>query len=154
VPYEQQVALAKWMISNRALIIKAGTVFELPSIRLIENSKGRRRSLTIMPLAMGRLQHSSPANRPGPSENLWMGSRGAYPAEAMVGAWIGEKRYFRPGTFPHVSTTGNWQDVGHFTQVIWKRRTHVGCAVYRDERWDFLICRYSPKGNVDGRQVP
>ncbi len=104
--------------------------------------------------AMGRLQHSSRANRPGQSENLWMGTRGAYPAEAMVGAWIGEKRYFRSGTFPNVSTSGNWQDVGHFTQLVWKGTTHVGCAVHHDARWDFLICRYSPKGNVDGRPIP
>ncbi len=72
----------------------------------------------------------------------------------MVGAWIGEKRYFRTGTFPNVSTSGNWQDVGHFPQLIWKGTTHVGCAVHRDARWDFLICRYSPKGNIDGRQIP
>jgi len=104
--------------------------------------------------ATGRLQHSTRANRPGQAENLWMGTRGAYPPEAMVGAWIDEKRSFRPGIFPNVSTSGNWQDVGHFTQLIWKRTTHVGCAVHRDARWDFLICRYSPKGNVDGRQVP
>ena len=104
--------------------------------------------------AIGRLQHSSRINRPGQSENLWMGTRGAYPPEAMVGAWNDEKRYLRPGTFPFVSATGNWQDVAHFTQVIWKGTTHVGCAVYRDNRWDFLICRYSPKGNVEGSPVP
>ena len=104
--------------------------------------------------AMGRLQHSSRANRPGQAENLWMGTRGAYSPEAMVGAWNGEKRYLRPGIFPYVSSTGNWQDVAHFTQVIWKGTTHVGCAVHRDARYDFLICRYSPKGNVDGRRVP
>jgi len=104
--------------------------------------------------AMGRLQHSSRANRPGQAENLWMGTLKAYSPEAMVGAWNGEKRYLRPGIFPYVSSTGNWQDVAHFTQVIWKGTTHVGCAVHRDARYDFLICRYSPKGNVDGRRVP
>ena len=104
--------------------------------------------------AIGRLQHSSRANRPGQAENLWMGTRGAYAPEAMVGAWNDEKRFLRPGVFPYVSSTGNWQDVAHFTQVIWKGTTHVGCAVHRDSRHDFLICRYSPKGNIDGRQVP
>jgi hypothetical protein len=104
--------------------------------------------------AIGRLQHSNRANRPGQAENLWMGTRGGFAPEAMVGAWNSEKRYLRPGTFPFVSSTGNWQDVAHFTQVIWKGTTHVGCAVHRDARWDFLICRYSPKGNVDGRLVP
>jgi len=104
--------------------------------------------------AMGRLQHSSRANRPGQAENLWMGTRGAFQPEQMVGTWNDEKRFLRPGVFPFVSATGNWQDVAHFTQVIWKGTTHVGCAVHRDARWDFLICRYSPKGNVDGRRVP
>jgi hypothetical protein len=104
--------------------------------------------------AMGRLQHSSRANRPGQAENLWMGTRGAYQPEDMVGMWNDEKRFLRPGTFPFVSSTGKWQDVAHFTQVIWKGTTHVGCAVHRDARYDFLICRYSPKGNVDGRRVP
>lgn len=104
--------------------------------------------------AMGRLQHSSRANRPGQAENLWMGTRAAFPPEAMVGAWNQEKRFLRPGIFPAVSATGNWQDVAHFTQVIWKGTTHVGCAVHRDARHDYLICRYSPRGNVDGRRVP
>lgn len=104
--------------------------------------------------AIGRLQHSSRANRAGQAENLWMGTRGAYSLEAMVGTWSSERRYFRPGIFPHVSATGSWQDIGHFTQMIWKTTTHVGCALHRDRRHDFLICRYSPKGNVDGRRVP
>jgi hypothetical protein len=104
--------------------------------------------------ALGRLQHSSRANRPGQAENLWMGTRGAFAPEAMVGSWNSEKQFFRPGIFPSVSSTGNWQDVAHFTQVVWRGTTHVGCALYRDTRWDFLICRYWPKGNIDGRIVP
>ena len=32
--------------------------------------------------------------------------------------------------------------------------THVGCAIYRDGGWDYLICRYSPPGNRDGKIVP
>ena len=30
----------------------------------------------------------------------------------------------------------------------------VGCEIYRTAAWDFLICRYSPPGNIDGRPVP
>ncbi len=61
--------------------------------------------------AMGRLHHSSRFNRPGQAENLRMGTRGSYLPEAMVGVWNAEKRYLRPGTFPFVNATGNWQDV-------------------------------------------
>ena len=103
---------------------------------------------------MGRLEHSPRATRPGQRENLWMGTRGAFSPEQMVGSWIAERAYFRPGVFPNVSRTGDWEDVAHYTQLIWKGTTHVGCAVYPSARWDYLICRYSPPGNKDGRALP
>lgn len=34
---------------------------------------------------LGRLQHSPPESRPGQGENLWMGTRGAYSIEEMIG---------------------------------------------------------------------
>lgn len=103
---------------------------------------------------LGRLQHSPRAGRVGQRENLWMGSRGAFSPEQMVGNWIAEKAYYRAGMpFPHVSRTGNWSDVAHYTQVVWRGTTHVGCSIYPTHRWDYLICRYSPPGNVDGRRA-
>lgn len=102
----------------------------------------------------GRLQHSPRASRPGQRENLWMGTRGAFSPEQMVGTWIAERRHFRPGIYPNVSKTGNWYDVSHYTQLIWKGTTRVGCAVHSAGQWDYLICRYSPPGNVDGWWLP
>ena len=103
---------------------------------------------------MGRLQHSPRQLRPGQRENLWMGSRGAFSPEQMVGSWIEERNAFRPGVFPAVSRTGDWSDVAHYTQLIWKDTTHVGCAIQPAGQWDYLICRYSPPGNIDGRRLP
>jgi hypothetical protein len=103
---------------------------------------------------MGRLQHSPRESRPGQRENLWMGTRGFYSPEQMVWSWVSERSMFRPGVFPDVSTTGNWSDVSHYTQLIWRTTTHVGCAVHGAGQWEFLICRYSPPGNIDGRRVP
>ncbi|MEO7178456.1 MAG: CAP domain-containing protein [Allosphingosinicella sp.] len=103
---------------------------------------------------LGKLAHSPPAARPGQGENLWMGTRNAYELEEMAGSWAAEKSLFRPGTFPAVSTSGNWSDVAHYTQMIWKGTTRVGCAVHKSRKWDFLICRYSPYGNVVGQRVP
>lgn len=104
--------------------------------------------------SLGRLRHSPKGNRPGQRENLWMGTRGAFSPEQMVGTWIAERAHFRPGVYPNVSKTGSWYDVSHYTQLIWKGTTHVGCAIQRSRQWDFLICRYSPPGNIDGRRVP
>ncbi|MCB2065055.1 MAG: SCP-like extracellular [Erythrobacter sp.] len=101
----------------------------------------------------GRMEHSSREGRGGAGENLWAGTAGRYGADRMVGAFVAERQYFRNGMFPRVSTTGNWSDVGHYTQVVWRETQEVGCAVARGEQWDFLVCRYWPAGNTYDRAV-
>lgn len=97
-----------------------------------------------------QLEHSPRAERPGQAENLFRGPAGQYSLEAMVENWASERRQFRPGIFPAISTTGNPEDVSHYTQIIWPTTTKVGCALHQTRRWDYLICRYSPRGNQDG----
>ncbi len=104
--------------------------------------------------SLGRLAHSPRDTRPGQRENLAMGSASHYGADHLVAFWIDEKRHFRPGTFPNVSRTGYWKDVAHYTQMIWKGTTNVGCAMHAAGGRNYLICRYSPPGNADGRSVP
>jgi hypothetical protein len=102
----------------------------------------------------GRLAHSSPTTRPGQGENLWMGTRGAYQLEEMLGHWAAERSLFSPGIFPAVSRSGQWSDVAHYTQMIWRGTTRLGCAVHQGRESDVLVCRYAPPGNVVGEQVP
>lgn len=90
-------------------------------------------------------EHSNTRGNQG--ENLWMGTRDAYPSAAMVQGWIDEERYMKSGKFPDVSTTGNWADVGHMTQLLWPTTTHVGCAKASSAANDYFVCRYSPPGN-------
>ena len=60
---------------------------------------------------------------------------------------------FFPGIFPATSRTGNWIDVGHYTQMIWPTSQRIGCALASTRSTDYLVCRYSPAGNIDGRWV-
>ena len=56
--------------------------------------------------------HHAPENRFAPQgENLWAGTIGYYSYEAMVDAWVREKRFFQPGVFPYNSITGRVADV-------------------------------------------
>jgi hypothetical protein len=119
-----------------------------------DNDLGTAAAYYAQQMAMsGRFEHSDRAARRGIGENLWTGTHGAYSVEAMVGAWASEKRMFVPGVFPAVSRTGNWIDVGHYTQVIWPATQRIGCALAATGRTDYLVCRYSPAGNIDGRWV-
>ena len=100
----------------------------------------------------GRFEHA-PENPYAPEgENLWAGTKGYFAPEAMVDAWIREKRFFRPGVFPDNSTTGRVEDVGHYTQLIWRATTEVGCAEAASADEDILVCRYTEAGNYKGER--
>jgi hypothetical protein len=57
---------------------------------------------------------------------------------------------------PIMSDFEKW---GHFSQIVWKGTTHVGCAtvmcdqlgnVDSSSSMPFTVCNYSPPGNYDG----
>src|SRR6185369_16950939 len=102
--------------------------------------------------SLGRLVHSPRETRPGQRENLAKAWHGTLTPEQLVDLWSREKRMLQPGLFPAVSRTGQWEDVAHYTQMVWPTTTRVGCAVFAAD-WDYLICRYSPPGNIDGKPV-
>ena len=100
----------------------------------------------------GNFAHDPQQERsPRQGENLWMGTRDAYAYGEMAGAWVDEDRYFKRGLFPDSSTTGIWGDVAHYTQIIWPTSQRIGCATASNGRDDYLVCRYSPAGNIVGR---
>ncbi|MEO9635852.1 MAG: CAP domain-containing protein [Parasphingorhabdus sp.] len=102
-------------------------------------------------IANGGFEHSPGDTRPGQGENLWAGTASAFSFQQMVDGWINEKRFFVRGVFPNVSTTGRWQDVGHYTQIIWRDTTKLGCGIASNAQRDVLVCRYSPPGNFIGQ---
>lgn len=102
--------------------------------------------------ATGRFEHA-PENRAAPEgENIWAGTKGYYSPDAMVDAWVREKRYFKYGVFPNNSTTGNVEDVGHYTQMVWRATSEVGCAEAASAGEDILVCRYAEAGNYIGER--
>ena len=117
--------------------------------RLEAEAAGYARYLASRNLFM----HSSRASRGDTGENLWMGTRGAFTIESMVGGWLSEGTKFRAGVFPAVSRNGNWHEVGHYTQMVWPQTRRVGCAIASNRSFDFLVCRYWPSGNVHGQPV-
>ena len=90
----------------------------------------------------------------GEGENIWMGTSHAYSFTQMIDSFGAEKQYFSNGVFPNVSNTGNWFDVGHYTQMVWGNTTNVGCAGVDGPDGNYrLVCRYNPPGNMMGNPV-
>jgi uncharacterized protein YkwD len=98
----------------------------------------------------GKFGHSPPDTRKGEGESLWVGTAGSYSPEEMVGGWAAEKSSYRYGAFTNGTTDG--QVTGHYTQMIWKNSTTVGCAKASGGGYDVLVCRYSPAGNAIGEK--
>lgn len=101
---------------------------------------------------VGYLAHSEDEpDDPDPSgENLWAGTRDSYSVEQMIDFWTAERAHFHPGRFPDNSDTGEIEDIGHYTQVIWRGTTKVGCAIADNGQDEYLVCRYHEGGNVMG----
>ena len=99
------------------------------------------------------LEHDGALDAEG--ENLWRGSKDAYTPEDMVTMWIDEKAAFKNGLFEDVSTSGQWEDVGHYTQVIWRGTAQVGCALVTvaSGEDEVLVCRYLDGGSVMGQKT-
>lgn len=140
--------------------------------RLLAGHNRERATLGIAPLAwndalvqdaqayaehlarIGHLVHSEDdlADPDPQGENLWAGTSGYYGPEAMVGLWVAEKSDFKPGIFPNNSISGDLENVGHYTQLMWRSSHSVGCAIAHGREDDFLVCRYSEGGNVIGER--
>ena len=101
----------------------------------------------------GTFEHSSKASRPGVAENLARGTRGFFGVDRLIASWLAERMAFVPGIFPNNSRTGNWLHISHYSQVIWPTTTRIGCGMASGGGNNYLVCRYSPKGNRDGQPV-
>jgi hypothetical protein len=101
----------------------------------------------------GTFEHADDGPGEPQGENLWGGTKGFYTPEAMVGLWIAEKKHYREGPIPSNSLTGRFQDVGHYTQLMWQSSLTIGCAMATGRRDDIMVCRYRDAGNVEG-QIP
>lgn len=99
-----------------------------------------------------RMEHSAPIERRGQGENLAMGVLAYHDSAMLIDLWVDEESKLKSGVFPDVSRTGNYADVGHFTQMVWRQSRKVGCAERDNGKNTYLVCRYYPSGNVYGAE--
>jgi hypothetical protein len=81
-------------------------------------------------------------------ENLATWPAGHATLTRLVKIWGDEKQYFVDSAFPAISNTGDWKTVGHYSQLVWKNTTEVGCGLATGGGQDYLVCQYNPQGNM------
>lgn len=99
----------------------------------------------------GRFVHAPREGRGIARENLSRGPLGWGPDQLMRN-WLSEKRYFHGGIYPNVCAAG-WSRCAHYTQMIWPGTTDIGCGMASGGGFTWLVCRYSPGGNKDGKSM-
>ena len=123
----------------------------LPPLAWNDDLAAAARDHAAMLARTGALRHAEQSPAEAQGENLWAGTRGAYAYREMVAAWAEEAANFVNAPTPRFSRSGQWQDAGHYAQIIWRDTREVGCAIASDPREDYLVCRYRPAGNVMGQ---
>lgn len=87
-------------------------------------------------------------------ENLYAGTASS-PGTAVVAYWASEAADYTLAT----NTCAAGKQCGHYTQLVWRNTTSVGCAQQQctanspfggSAPWFFVVCDYAPPGNVLG----
>jgi pathogenesis-related protein 1 len=82
-------------------------------------------------------------------ENIY-GASGSASGTDAVASWLSEKAsYDRPS-----NRCAAGQICGHYTQLVWRATTKVGCALHTCPGLRFgatVVCDYAPGGNVGGQ---
>jgi len=93
----------------------------------------------------GGLKHSDRKDRDDAGENLAFrgGKYDNSVCQFGVASWYNEIKDFDFNTKKGAGT-------GHFTQVVWKKSTKLGCGVAKKGSREYLVCRYVEAGNMLG----
>lgn len=92
-------------------------------------------------------------NRGNYGENISAATYPQTPAD-VVASWAKEAANY------DYATNGCAGVCGHYTQIVWRNTTAVGCAIqkcttgspFSSGTWYFAVCDYSPPGNWNGEK--
>uniref|UniRef100_A0A1I7RI48 SCP domain-containing protein n=2 Tax=Bursaphelenchus xylophilus TaxID=6326 RepID=A0A1I7RI48_BURXY len=98
-----------------------------------------------------KFEHSPPEKRQFTGEAMYTWTQNIDPSILVDNAtefWWKELPNF--GIDPTLEFTPKEfsKGIGHFTQMAWGDTTSVGCAVKLCPQFAFLVCNYSPAGNI------
>jgi len=90
-------------------------------------------------------------------ENIAFATPNKLTTAGVVQGWAAEASNYSYGT----NACAPGKVCGHYTQLVWRSTTHVGCATKECDknspfagftRWQIWVCNYSPPGNFVGQR--
>ncbi|MCK4492769.1 MAG: hypothetical protein KAU26_01835 [Methylococcales bacterium] len=82
---------------------------------------------------------------------IWKDAVQAVTEQQVVDSWGSEQQWYKIDTNECNAPTG--KSCGHYTQVVWKDTTEIGCAkAVCDDSTQVWVCNYSPAGNIVGKK--
>merc|ERR1712000_337112 len=101
--------------------------------------------------------HSPRDSRQAPpqGENLAAGGGFGWASNDLINGWLSEQIDWSCAD----NDCGTGKVCGHYTQMLWKDSTQLGCASVQchtgspwgSGKWTYVVCRYNPPGNYIGR---
>lgn len=77
-------------------------------------------------------------------ENIFWGKYDHWTATEAVQSWVRESKFYDP----HTNQCTHGQMCGHYTQIVWRDSSRIGCARKKCLNGGlFVICVYDPPGN-------
>ncbi len=130
-----------------------------PSMTISSSANNTAQSWAQYLASSGSFQHSSASQRNNAGENLYVYYTTAPSissdslANTAVKSWYDEVKAY------NYNSPGFSSATGHFTQVVWKSSTQLGCGAARGTKTMngtkfnafYVVCHYIPAGNVQGQ---
>ena len=88
-------------------------------------------------------------------ENIYASAGASTTPQDVVDSWVSEAKDYDYVANSCAATCG------HYTQVVWRKTTKLGCAVSNCStnspftgfsQWQFWVCNYDPAGNFNGQK--
>jgi uncharacterized protein YkwD len=90
-----------------------------------------------------KMQHRSDTDY---GENLYWSSGMPFSPKGVVDSWGSEIEDYNDELIGDAKAV-----VGHYTQIVWRTTTEVGCAAFQCGKALLVVCNYNPAGNWIGQ---
>jgi uncharacterized protein YkwD len=134
------------------------TIHHSPDLTISNSANSTAQSWAEHIAATEVFEHSSSSQRNGAGENIYASYTTATSidpdtlANDAVESWYEEVKKY------NYASPGFASNTGHFTQVVWKGSTQLGCgaaqgtATIEGTKYNafYVVCQYDPAGNMSG----